>query len=385
MDAYNSNIINSVQANGQAWDLIAVPSLQIAFLTFNGVLRNLNKVDTLDLTHSWYNQDLADAIEVNDQLFSVASYGAITTVSSIVRLFVNDDMLEDLKLDSVYPMVVEGTWTFDKLYEYQAAGSIENGNGTWAVYEDKIGIAFPHTKFMPSFVYACGITLTETDEAGNITIADLTTDKFVEIHDFTRDKLVGHYNGSTAMKGGSVGSYDTGNYFIQEWCLFWHCDGRNINNMRSATFAWGSVPIPMWDEDQGRYYTMNEEEMGIFCIPIDADKNISGALLDTYSWFGMQLVYPVYVEDVLYTKAASSEIAASMYDLMMDSLVYDFAYYYNIAMADGGYGSNSLFWRVRNHIFNIDMTDWITYWAGYKDSFDNGLANLMVTLSNIAD
>jgi hypothetical protein len=61
MDAYNNNIINSVKANNQQWDVIAPITLQASFHTISGICRNLEKIDSLDLDHSWYNQGMREA------------------------------------------------------------------------------------------------------------------------------------------------------------------------------------------------------------------------------------------------------------------------------------------------------------------------------------
>jgi hypothetical protein len=392
MDNYNNNIINSVKANNQQWDVIAPITLQASFHTISGICRNLEKIESLDLNHSWYNQGMREATAMYGQLFNIASLGSISTVKSILRIFVNEDRVDELKLTSIYDLVDAGEWTFDKIREYQIAGSEDVGNdGNWVLSVDRLGLKFVHTKFQPAWLYAAGLTFTYVDNNGRIQITDLTQQKVIDCHDRVK-QMVRHYGN----KGnGAPGSVNVGDYtgevgwksFVDGYDMMYFIDGRNIDKLRTITsFTWGAVPMPKWDKAQENYYSINDEEQAVFEIPLDVDKEAAGKLLETFSYIGYTTTYPTYVQDVLYTKASTTEQAASMYDIMMNGLVYDFAYMYNIAMADGGFATNSLFWRFRNHTYNTSEDDWVSYWMGYKESFDTGLKDLLdVKLAGLAD
>jgi hypothetical protein len=235
------------------------------------------------------------------------------------------------------------------------------------------------------------MTFTYVDNNGRVQITDLTQQKVIDCHDRVK-QMVRHYGN----KGnGAPGSVNVGDYtgevgwksFVDGYDMMYFIDGRNIDKLRTITsFTWGAVPMPKWDKAQENYYSINDEEQAVFEIPLDVDKEAAGKLLETFSYIGYTTTYPTYVQDVLYTKASTTEQAASMYDIMMNGLVYDFAYMYNIAMADGGFATNSLFWRFRNHTYNTSEDDWVSYWMGYKESFDTGLKDLLdVKLAGLAD
>jgi hypothetical protein len=378
MDQYKANIKNSVLANNQAWDLVATHSLMAGHLTVAGIFKNLNWVRHVDLDAPWYPAGLTESAAVDDRIYFVGGYASLSFLLALPRIYVNEDIMNKLSVKSVYDLVDEGSWTLDKFFEYSKLGAYDaGGDSTWVesagASDDIFGTVFYFRSLLPCFIYASGMTITKWDDtAGKITFDDMDSNKCYEL--YTRLKNFIHTESSSKL---SANTGNSNNLFKNGQAFFMVGEGSSVDIFRDATFTWGAVVLPKYDANQKEYYSQLYESVAMWAVPIDApDAQRSGALLETLNYYGWLNTREAYIEDVLYTKAATSAQGARMYDIMINSVVYDICTYFQTNMWDtADYHDESPFFDFRNGI--RDQKDWKTVWESRKGTYAKGTTDLL--------
>ena len=139
-DAFKGIIRNSVLAGDGAYDLIAGYQVVTLPLTLEGVFMDINEVPNIDLEKPWWVHNLIDTIGIGGKLFTVIGDASISLYSEIPVLYFNKKLLADYNLPDPYPMVTEGTWTLDALFDMvKDAHSDINGDGKLVFGEDNFG------------------------------------------------------------------------------------------------------------------------------------------------------------------------------------------------------------------------------------------------------
>jgi len=96
-----------------------VPCYATVPLATSAVLYDLNSIEGLDLTNSWWDQNMNKECTVKDVLFFTT--GDITIWDDMQQLIVmfNKDLYKTEGFtENLYDLVDEGKWTYDKLGEY---------------------------------------------------------------------------------------------------------------------------------------------------------------------------------------------------------------------------------------------------------------------------
>ncbi|MBO5220245.1 MAG: hypothetical protein J6C52_12485 [Clostridia bacterium] len=84
-------------------------------LTTEGMLVDLNDIPTLDLSHSWWNQNANEEYSLyGKQLAAVGDVNFFNLGAPVVVYF-SQNIIDSNKLENPYQLVYDGKWTLDKL------------------------------------------------------------------------------------------------------------------------------------------------------------------------------------------------------------------------------------------------------------------------------
>jgi hypothetical protein len=392
MDTWLGNIENSIKANNQAWELIATHGIQAARMTVKGLAKNLGKSDYIDFNSEWYPQGLVKAVGVKNKIYTIGSYASTGPLTALPRIYVNEDIMASLNVKSIYDIVEEGDgkvggWTLDKFEEYARLGAKDaNGNGVITVADDgdRFGAGIFYMPYLPCFYFAAGMTMADLDHANNrIVMDDIASQKSVDLA--TRMGAWWNTSGVAWNQPGDAngGGDNRHKTFSNGDAFMFVSDGTSIDFFRDTTFSWGAVILPKYDANQKMYYSQMYENCHMWLVPIDCKSfDVACQTLECLNYFGWDICVDAYIEDVLYSKAATSEQAAHMYDIMMAAVVFDFGTYYQCDMYNDG-STQSPFFRWRSAV-NRNV-NWATEWLIYKDGFMDGIDKLWDKLANLPD
>ena len=284
--------------------------------------QNLLELPYLDLTQPWWTGEFMEKANLGGALYVTVGSPDTTYYEHTFAMLFNKALAEDLQLGNLYELVGEGKWTFDKLKTYTAMGAMDvDGNGEMDPAVDRFGLVCQRNSPLDAFVFAFNVELTGYDADGLPYLYDLT-DHYVEVQETLNEFIVKDKN--------TYYVYDEGTpEFLEGRSLFEGANLKRAVEYRAMENDFGILPYPMWNEEQGRYYTYSDiGNMISFSIPITTKGDMPANILEALAYFGYKNVMPVYYDKTLKGRTVRDEESQAMLDLMFANITYDFSQIY---------------------------------------------------------
>lgn len=297
-----------------------------------GMLVDLNSVPTLDFTHSWWDQNAID--ELN--LFGV-QYAALGDVNLYAKggpvvNFFNKEMIESNGLENPYELVRSGKWTLDKMIEMATAVSRDlNSNGVPDI-DDCFGF-MGETDSMFYLLTGCDVRFSEhDDEKIEITImSERSVDAISKISDLLNDKHV------TMFSSDYQAGYS--NVFFElliptlgnNRALFFSNNLLASLNMRDMEVDFGILPLPKYNEEQENYVSFSNTWFNDYVIipSTNTDLERTGEVIEAMCYYSQQYVVPAFIDNAVMNKTIRDDDSGEMIELVFDTMEYDIALIFN--------------------------------------------------------
>ncbi|MBQ8397663.1 MAG: hypothetical protein IJX53_05615 [Clostridia bacterium] len=324
---YAGVITNSINAQDNAFQIIANYAYYGISLCQQGIYLNLHSIENLDLEQPWWNQDYIEEATVKNKMYYVVGDATPSAIERLVVTFVNRDLAKQYYPDlDLYQLAREGKWTVDKQMEL-AKTAYQDLDGNAAVdATDFFGLVVAR-KSVPidALMASWEITATKKNAAGDVEMALNTehniaaTEKMLDLF-FHSDGVYGKgSNGDARSKfasGEAIFTYDMMN--------------QASTTLREVTFDYGIMPLPKYTEAQEAYHTTSHDEYSALSVPVTVpDAEMVGAVLEVMGAESYRKVRPVIFETAYKTKYLNDEASAQMFDYIVDGAVYDFGYIYS--------------------------------------------------------
>ncbi|MCL2814102.1 MAG: extracellular solute-binding protein [Oscillospiraceae bacterium] len=293
-----------------------------------GNVYDWNKVEHVDFSKPWWNQQMNNELSVQNILLLAVSDLIIFDPNVI---YFNKQIIKDFELEDPYAIVRAGKWTWAKLADMGRKVTKDlNGDGKWDT-EDQYGMV-ANTGWVPqSALQGCGMASVTKMPDGELlfNLLDERFDKIMNtIYDIFYDNTVTLLEeywdpnafGTTRMKYESVVNMNTGRVLFMPDAL---SAGRFY---RSYDVEFGILPFPKLDEKQERYWSLSWN--GFMVIPITADSEMAGAVCEALAVESYKYVIPAYYDIILTSKVARDEDSKEMIDIIYQGACYDFALNY---------------------------------------------------------
>ncbi len=324
----SGSVRNAVLAGDATYDAAIIAQTELAGLISQpGMFIDLNSIDGLDLTNSWWNQAANDEYTFLGRQYAAMGDICMYALMSCGTLYTNLQMIENLKLDDPYSLVRDGKWVIDKLDEMcRAASSDLNGNGAPDT-EDRFGIGCSNT-VAQHLMFGSGVRVTTKDKDGvsQFTLNDPKTptviDKAIRL---LRDKNAALYQPDYTSKFSNVFNEFLLPAFLENRLLF-NFNWINIAfEMRAMEADFALMPFPKYDEAQDRYYAVASLSWNTFLtVPGTSSRpDRIGTVLQAMGYYSQQIVRPAVVDNTVTTKTLRDEGSIEMLNLMIDSMIFD--------------------------------------------------------------
>ena len=297
-----------------------------------GMLTDLNSVDSIDLSHSWWNQNAVSEMNLFGMQYAALGDVNLYAKGSPIVTYFNKQIIEDYGLDNPYELVDNGKWTLDRMIGMaEAAASDINGDGKVDT-DDRFGFMGEND----SQVYlltGCGVRFsTHDDKDINITImSEKTVDAIGNIVGLINDNRVSMMN-YTYEK-------DYNNVFFELFipqlganrALFFSNQLLASLNMRSLEVDFGVLPMPKYDENQESYSSFSNTWFTDYVVipPTNTDTVRTGALIEAMNYYSQQYVVPAFIDNVVKNKSVRDEESAKIISDIIDNMQYDIALMFN--------------------------------------------------------
>lgn len=344
---YVKNVLTAIQdditSGAGAYDM-AMPFLSGAVsLAQEGRLHALNSEKLspyLDLSMPWWDQGANEAFSVSDQIYF--STGDITIMAKISTWAItfNKQMYSELFAGekSLYELVEDGEWTFDKLVTFAKATNLDNGDGVWD-HNDRWGLVSAYSDPY-NYYSAAGESLASKDADDlpyltfdsnrSVTVAQHVLEEFSQLNEW--------HIYSNALTTADVWKTSL-DIFGEGRALFRTSVFSAIKKLRNYEdgIEFGIIPLPKYDEEQENYYSPSGSGAYVAVIPISApDPEFSAYMTQLVACEAKNYLTPAYYETTLKSRDARDDESEKMLDeYIFANLKFDIGNIYNF----GGIGT----------------------------------------------
>ena len=294
---------------------------------------NSDSVEYLDLEKPWWDSNLAKGMSINEKLyFATGDLMTSDNDATFVILF-NKQIATDVNLPDLYSMVSNKEWTMDKMSEFiQTAKQDKDGDGKLAFDTDVAGFAY--TGDGPYCVVFGGGVLMCTKDEDDTPFYNLDVERAQNVVEkgkllFGKDYTV---DLNAAQTSSGLTMVETGQKaFGENHALFMGEVMQCVTRLRGFDVDFGILPWPMYDTQQGSYYSMMHATASVVSIPrsINEEKLVMvTSMLEAMAYYSVDTLTEQYYEINLKTKGAKDEQSGPMIDEILASRACDLSYYY---------------------------------------------------------
>ena len=312
-------VMNSVNANAQAYDAIACYLRSAGILTLNKMLIDLQEVKHLDFEKPWWSDSLLELNTIYDRLYFMSGDIATSLIYMMQFMIWNNNLGTNLGLENPQKLAVEGKWTQDKMFELATGVYADlDGNGQKSSGDQYGLFSYTHPK-LDIFYMGADLHYLEPDAEGKLVLSpDVTSEKAMSII----DKLNNLYHVSN--DGFFIKTVDHTD-LIAARCLMYNTNGEYLQQyFRQGDMSYSILPAPKYDEAQEDYLTTMSFTHSMYCIPLDArDADMTGAVLECMASEGYRKVTPALFETAFKYQYSNSQYDADIFEIIREGIVFD--------------------------------------------------------------
>lgn len=320
----------------KTYDAAMVGTYDVATLAYSGYIHDLNAIENLNLSKSYWDQTANEDLSIGGKMFYTT--GDITIIDNMVTnaILFNKDMIKNYGLDNPYTLVEDNEWTLEKFGSLvKAVGEDKDQNG---IYDsnDTYGL-LTWNDAMLSILGASGEKICSI----NNDKLELTfyNERVVSLYDMWEDIVFDQahsYNyqyNNVEGKATPTSSWDEARIrmFDSEQALFYTTLLTTVDKHRNSETDFGILPFPKYDSNQKDYgHAVSAFHCAFVCVPTLAASPRVGAILEELAYQGKKLLTPAYYDQTLIGQYTRDEESAAMLDLIFATRVYDVGIYYTI-------------------------------------------------------
>lgn len=373
-------IYTEYMSGSSIYDAASIGTYDVATLAYSGYLWDLNKLEHIDLTKPYWDQQANKDLSVRGKMFY--SNGDISVVNhrTTHAILFNKDMAEAYGIESPYDIVKADNWTLEKFASLvKQVGEDKNLDG---IYDEKdlYGLLTWNDP-MTAVLASSGEKIATVKENGEIELT-LYNERTVSLYDkftdlvFDQQHVYNYQYDNVTGKATPSAVWNTNrdSIFNESRALFYLNSVGTIERHRDSDVEFGVLPYPKLDATQEKYgHYVSAYHSQFVCVPLmSKDASRSGLVLEYLAAKGNEILKPAYYDITLNGRSVRDSESSDMLDIIFASRVYDIGGYYKI----GGY--NSLLGGMfvsRNSLTVLYETN--------KPAAENFLKNVNTIFSNI--
>ena len=328
-----STVSNAVKAGDDTYSAILGKISDTYPQAQDGIYTNFYDIDYINLDGSWWDQSVVRDLTYKDTLYMLTGDISPATNVRVYTLVFNKDLCTDLGLEMPYQYVLDGSWTIDRFNKYITDVNRDLNGDSVMDHEDRWGFYSQEGCSWMMYFSAGGRVVTK-DANGDLSLAyntersiQLATEALEIASDKNKTLMANQY---VANNGGNWSSATA--WFSSGGALFRSSVLEPIpRDLRSLDVNFGVVPYPKLDENQEQYYTLPEEYSWMLSVPVTADTEFTGLILEALAIESVSTVSPAFYDVCLNGKVVRDEESKAMLDIIFNSKVFDIGFFSNIA------------------------------------------------------
>ncbi len=347
--------------NDKSIDVVVTYNLVPYRISWKGYLTNLNSTKYIDLSAPWWPPEYLENMLYRGKIYALVNNVGYGTLQNLTGIFFNNTMLEAKGIESPYEVVKRNEWTLSTLREMTKDTYQDANNNGKKDHEDIYGVSTSTKVRLTCWYYGAGIRMSKLDENGQLVMTGGETEK---IDGAIRQilSLFDTNNGYTSNQDGGK----MNEMFAEERAYFYLSTFALAEKIAKEELEinYGIVPTPKLNSDQSRYYIHIPNMHDAWCIPNTAkNQECSSAVIELMASEAYREVTDVYYEKNLKLRYAPDERLADMYDLIRQSIVFDFVYIHKESMMGNDCDSNLI-----KCIHQPSSYNWYDIWSSVGSS-----------------
>ena len=333
-----TKIYTDYMAGESNYDAAMVGTYDVATLAYSGYIHDLNDIEYLDLSKSYWDQKANQDLSINGKMYYTTGDISIVDNKFTHAILFNKDMLKKYELEDPYELVRNNQWTLEKFASLvKQVGEDVNQDGIYN--ENDLYGLLTWKDPMLAVLASAGEKIATINSSGKIELTFYSErvlnlyDQFTAImfdqqhaYDYQYDNVTGAQTPTS--------TWDTvrDTVFNEDRAVFYQTVVRTGERHRDSDIDFGFLPYPKMDasqEDYGHFVSAYHTEF--LCIPETVENYArSGIILEELAYYGKELLTPAYYEQTLIGQTTRDEESAEMLDIIFSTRVYDVGIYYNI-------------------------------------------------------
>ena len=331
-----TGIQKSVKAGDNVFDAVYTRFSFLSSFITGSLLLDLKTLPHIDLAQPWWDQNCVSKTTINHRLFAVTGDIQILDKGSINAFVFNKQLQADYQIEDLYSLVKSGKWTLGKMLEISKLISVDlNGDGKMDE-NDRYGLLY-YRDSIPAFLAATDEYIARKDE-NDLPYMSFNSEKVYNaleaIYDVIYDENVAFH---TMRAFGDTGFVPEGTKMFQNsQALLYYIRMVEIEPLRGMDTDFGILPFPKYDEAQKNYLSLVNASVGsALSVPVSADPEISGAVLEAMAYESRYTLFPAYYEVMLKTKISRDSDSEDMLNIIFSNMTYDLGGVYSFGGIDG--------------------------------------------------
>ena len=378
---YKRDFETSVKAeDGLYQSCLTHVNVGVAPMVTDGLLYDFGEFESVNLDKSYWNKSLMDSLAFDGNYY--LAYGdyllATTYVVSFNKTLLNKYCADILGETTLYDLVNNYQWTFDKMLELAAtAHNDKNGDGKKDT-TDSYGISGFMWVPACSFLHASDLNLTRYDSTTGKYVEDLSANgkKIEAIITKVKEMFNAEYSYFWDPLFSNPTSDPSKMVTLKEGNTLFSLAGTNqLTQFVETDIEFGVLPYPMWDEAQQKYRSLSWN--GYMVVPYNIDSTygseMAGDTLELLGYYSAPVTTAFY-EKLLGAQVSESPDDADMLKIVWDSQVSDFG------MAYSAYGNEALdvmLYGIPRAVLGHDnISTFSRLWAKHMKQVKNDLTKL---------
>ena len=314
------------RAGDEGYHMAFVPCYVTVPLATNATLYDLRSIESLDLTHSWWDQNINEECTVKDVLFFTT--GDITVwddMQQFIVMFNKDLYKTEGFTDNLYAIVDEGKWTYDKLGEIAKDVTEDIEGNDKMDMADKYGVLLWDDTIYGVFG-SVGAKIVSKNEQGDLELTIHDERGIDALLKYTEIAASG--NAINYQRFGSSGTPAI-NMFSESRALFFFGRLQSFDNFRDMETAYGVLPYPKLTEAQDNYHTtLSYFHATFLCtVNLDFDIEMRGTVMEALGYYSQKHLTSAYENKMLEGTYVRDEESVGTLRLCADTRAYDFGFF----------------------------------------------------------
>lgn len=288
-----------------------------------GLLLDMTTLENIDLEGAWWTQSLNKAWSIGGSQYFAT--GAITTVDdqAIRTMFFNKDIIAEHSLKTIYDLVYDNEWVYEKFFEYVEIAKKDDGDGKPGLTDTYGASAQTTFGFMMTMASGEMLASKDADDMPIIAATEKAT-RFIDVVTYLTEKISGNdgiYMGDDEVIRDLFGNGQS--LFYAE--VLTHAQTMRLN----YEINFGIIPMPKYTADQDNYYQYSTgRNTTVICFPHTLsgdDLDMGTFMIEAMAVESVNTVKPAYYEICLKGRYADDAESAAMLDIITTSVSTDFA------------------------------------------------------------